>query len=123
MFAFSTVLGWAYYGERTMEKLAGRRSVMPFRVLFSLVVFVGCTTQLGVVWAFSDVMNGLMALPNLIGMNILSGLVARETRAYLKHDPKLEATTVEVEQFMADDPGYQEWRAQEDEARVLVKSK
>lgn len=123
MFAFSTVLGWAYYGERTMEKLAGRRSVMPFRVLFSLVVFVGCTTQLGVVWAFSDVMNGLMALPNLIGMIILSGLVARETRAYLKHDPKLEATTVEVEQFMADDPGYQEWRAQEDEARVLVKSK
>ena len=107
MFAFSTVLGWAYYGERTMEKLAGRRSVMPFRVLFSLVVFVGCTTQLGVVWAFSDVMNGLMALPNLIGMIILSGLVARETRAYLKHDPKLEATTVEVEQFMADDPGYQ----------------
>ena len=122
MFAFSTVLGWAYYGERTMEKLAGRRSVMPFRVVFSLVVFVGCTTQLGVVWAFSDVMNGLMALPNLIGLIILSGLVARETRAYLKHDPKLEATTAEVEQFMADDLGYQEWRAQEDEARLSIQS-
>lgn len=116
MFAFSTVLGWAYYGERTMEKLAGRRSVMPYRVIFSLIVFVGCTTQLGVVWAFSDVMNGLMALPNLIGLLVLSGLVARETRAYLLHDPHLEATTQDVERFMADDPGYQEWRAAEDEA-------
>ena len=116
MFAFSTVLGWAYYGERTMEKLAGRRSVMPYRIFFSLIVFVGCTTQIGVVWAFSDVMNGLMALPNLIGLLILSGLVARETRAYLRHDPGLEAGAAEVETFMSDDPGYREWKAREDQA-------
>ncbi|MEL5991024.1 alanine/glycine:cation symporter family protein [Microbacterium phosphatis] len=113
MFAFSTILGWSYYGERTIEKLLGRRAVMPFRVVFSLVVFVGCTTQLGVVWAFSDVMNGLMAIPNLIGLLILSRLVARETKLYLRHDPKLTATQAEIEEFMADDEGWRQWRAQE----------
>ncbi len=113
MFAFSTILGWSYYGERTIEKLLGRRAVMPFRVVFSLIVFVGCTTQLGVVWAFSDVMNGLMAIPNLIGLLILSGLVARETKSYLRHDPKLTATQAEIERFLADDEGWREWRAQE----------
>ncbi|MDN3310272.1 sodium:alanine symporter family protein [Microbacterium oryzae] len=113
MFAFSTILGWSYYGERNVEKLLGRRAVLPFRIVFSLVVFIGCTTQLGVVWAFSDVMNGLMALPNLIGLLILSGLVARETRAYLKHDPKLTASQDEIERFMAGDPGWEEWRAGE----------
>lgn len=110
MFAYSTILGWAYYGERNIERLFGRGAVMPFRVLFSAVVFVGCTVQLGVVWNFSDVMNGLMAFPNLIGLLLLSGLVARETRHYLKHDPKLVATKEEVESFMAGRPGWQEWK-------------
>lgn len=113
MFAFSTILGWSYYGERQVERLFGRRLVMPFRVLFSLVVFVGCTTELDVVWNFSDVMNGLMAIPNLIGLLILSGLIVRETRAYLKHDPKLTASAAEIADFMGDDPGYREWVAQE----------
>ncbi|WP_211220599.1 alanine/glycine:cation symporter family protein [Gordonia shandongensis] len=113
LFAFSTLLGWSYYGERNMEKVFGRASVIPFRIVFSLIVYVGCVTELTVVWNFSDVMNGLMALPNLIGLLILSGLVARETRAYLRHDPKLVATTAEVEAFMADDPGYREWRRTE----------
>ncbi|GAA1358881.1 sodium:alanine symporter family protein [Arthrobacter rhombi] len=111
LFAFSTILGWSYYGERNMERLFGRRTVMPFRVVFSLVVFIGCTVELGVVWAFSDVMNGLMALPNLVGLLVLSGLIARETRHYLKHDPKLEATKEEIEAFMADRPGWEEWKS------------
>ncbi|WP_312529758.1 sodium:alanine symporter family protein [Paracoccus sp. (in: a-proteobacteria)] len=113
LFAYSTILGWAYYGERNIERLLGRRAVMPFRVLFSLVVFFGCTVQLGVVWNFSDVMNGLMAIPNLIGLLILSGLIARETKLYLKHDPKLEATRDEIETFMAGDPGWLEWKESE----------
>ena len=54
-----------------------------------IVVFIGATTQLEVVWNFSDVMNGLMALPNLIGLLVLSGLIARETKAYLDRDPYL----------------------------------
>ncbi|OWJ77401.1 alanine/glycine:cation symporter family protein [Haematobacter missouriensis] len=113
LFAYSTILGWAYYGERNVERLIGRRGVVPFRVIFSLVVFFGCTVQLGVVWNFSDVMNGLMAIPNLIGLLILSGLVVRETRAYLRHDPKLEASRAEIERFMKGDPGWEEWQASE----------
>ncbi|WP_309128456.1 sodium:alanine symporter family protein [Microbacterium sp.] len=112
MFAGSTILGWSYYGERNIERLLGRRAVMPFRVLFSLVVFVGCTVQLGVVWAFSDVMNGLMAIPNLIGLLILSGLIARETKKYLDNDPKLRATKDEVDAFMAGDKDFEEWKTQ-----------
>jgi AGCS family alanine or glycine:cation symporter len=111
MFAFSTILGWSYYGERNIERLFGRSLVMPFRVVFALVVFVGCTMQLGVIWAFSDIMNGLMALPNLIGLLVLSGLVARETRHYLRHDPKLEATKDEIEAFMAGRAGWDQWKA------------
>ncbi|MEE2815497.1 MAG: sodium:alanine symporter family protein [Actinomycetota bacterium] len=112
LFAGSTILGWSYYGERSIERLIGRKAVMPFRILFSLVVFIGCTVQLGVVWAFSDVMNGLMALPNLIGLLILSGLVARETKKYLDNDPKLRATPDEVNAFMAGDQAFAEWKTQ-----------
>lgn len=112
LFAGSTILGWSYYGERNVERLLGRRAVMPFRVIFSLVVFVGCTVQLSLVWAFSDIMNGLMALPNLIGMLMLSGLVARETKKYLDNDPKLRASKAEVDRFMAGDPAYEDWKTQ-----------
>ncbi|WP_068249801.1 alanine/glycine:cation symporter family protein [Janibacter corallicola] len=111
LFAFSTLLGWSYYGDRNIERLFGRRAVLPFRVIFSLIVFVGCTSELQVVWTFSDVMNGLMALPNLIGILVLSGLVARETRHYLRHDPKLEADKETIEGFMADQPGWEDWKA------------
>jgi len=110
LFAGSTILGWSYYGERSLERLVGVKSIMPFRIVFSLVVFIGCTVQLGVVWAFSDVMNGLMALPNLIGLLVLSGLVARETKKYLDNDPKLTATTEEVNAFMAGDSAFEDWK-------------
>ncbi|WP_298591613.1 sodium:alanine symporter family protein [uncultured Kocuria sp.] len=105
LFAYSTILGWAYYGERCMERLFGRPAVMPYRVVFSLVVFVGATVPLAVVWNFADVMNGLMALPNLLGLLILSGLIVRETKHYLDHDPKLRADRRQVEGFMEGHPG------------------
>ncbi|NGP05041.1 sodium:alanine symporter family protein [Rhodococcus sp. 14C212] len=88
-FAFSTILGWSYYGDRCVERLVGRGGVLPYRAIFVLVVYVGATTELEVVWNFSDVMNGLMALPNLIGLLVLSGLIARETKEYLARDPYL----------------------------------
>lgn len=88
-FAFSTILGWSYYGERCLERLVGARGVLPYRAVFVVVVFIGATTELEVVWNFSDVMNGLMALPNLIGLLVLSGMIARETKAYLDRDPYL----------------------------------
>ena len=90
-FAFSTILGWAYYGERCAEKLVGYKGVIVYRILFSIVVFIGATTALDVAWTFADIANALMAIPNLIGLLLASGLIARETRAYLRRDPKLEA--------------------------------
>ncbi len=81
-FAFSTLLGWAYYGERNMDRLFGRRAVPPYRVVFVLVIFVGAVTELELVWTFADIMNGLMALPNLVGLLLLSGLIVAETRAF-----------------------------------------
>ncbi len=113
LFAYSTILGWAYYGERNLERLAGHRWVMPFRILFSAAVLLGCTVELGVVWSFSDVMNGLMAIPNLIGLLILSGLIARETRHYIKNDPGLEANRAQIEAFMQGEPSWDEWKASE----------
>lgn len=113
LFAYSTILGWAYYGERNLERLAGHRWVMPFRILFSAAVLLGCTVELGIVWSFSDVMNGLMAIPNLIGLLILSGLIARETRHYIKHDPGLEANRAQIEAFMQGEPSWDEWKASE----------
>ncbi|HHT41317.1 MAG TPA: alanine:cation symporter family protein [Actinomyces sp.] len=88
-FAFSTMLGWAYYGERSTERLLGIKGVKPYRLAFTIVVFVGAVTQLKTVWAFSDVMNALMAVPNLIGLLLASGLIVRETKAYLEKDPDL----------------------------------
>jgi alanine or glycine:cation symporter, AGCS family len=85
-FAFSTILGWSYYGERCMEYLFGRKAVVPYRIVFIIVTYIGATTALTTVWTFSDVMNGLMALPNLIGLLILSPLIYRETRAYFSQD-------------------------------------
>lgn len=101
LFAFSTILGWSYYGDRCVERLAGARATLAYRIVFTVVVYVGATVPLGVVWAFADIMNGLMALPNLIGLLLLSGLIARETAHYLRHDPQLRANRVEVEAFMA----------------------
>jgi AGCS family alanine or glycine:cation symporter len=83
LFAFSTLLGWSYYGERSVEYLVGAWAVVPYRVLFVVVAFLGAVRSLEFVWRFSDVMNGLMALPNLVGLLLLSGVVARETRAFL----------------------------------------
>ncbi len=91
-FAFTTLLGWAYYGERAMDYLLGRRAVVPYRVLFVLVIYLGATFPLKLVWTFSDIANGLMALPNLVGLLILSPLVLRETRAFFSRPDWRELT-------------------------------
>lgn len=82
LFAYSTILGWSYYGEKSIEYLAGSRFIFPYRILFTIFVFVGSVAQLELVWKFSDVMNGLMAIPNLIGLLGLSGIIVWETRDY-----------------------------------------
>jgi len=84
LFAFSTMLGWCYYGERSIEYLLGARAIVPYRILFVAAAFYGSIRTLDFVWLFSDVMNGLMAVPNLIGLLLLSGVAAEETRKYLE---------------------------------------
>jgi AGCS family alanine or glycine:cation symporter len=92
-FAYSTILGWAYYGEKTMEYLFGVKSIFPYRVFYLAAVFIGCVLNLQVVWGFSNIMNGLMAFPNLIGLLFLSGVVSYETilfEALLKREKALK---------------------------------
>ncbi len=82
LFAYSTILGWSYYGEKSLEFLFGERLIMPYRLLFCVVAFLGTLAKIDLVWQFADTMNGLMALPNLIGLIFLSGVIIRETREY-----------------------------------------
>lgn len=84
LFAFTTLLGWAYYGEKCVEYLLGVRSVPIYRILFTLIVIPGAVLELEVVWKISDICNGLMAIPNLIGLCALSGVVIKETRSFVK---------------------------------------
>jgi len=81
-FAYSTLLGWSYYGEKAVEYLLGTGVVPHYRTLFVLFVVVGAVVKLEIVWSFSDIMNALMAVPNLIGLLGLSGVVVEETRRY-----------------------------------------
>ena len=82
-FAFSTILGWCYYGERAVEYLKGKRWVLGYRVLYIVAVFMGSVMNLAVVWNLADCMNALMAIPNLISLLFLNGVIVRETRSYL----------------------------------------
>ncbi len=85
LFAYSTILGWEYYGEKALEYLIkSRKVIMGYRVFFSLITFVGATTTLDVVWNFSDTMNGLMIIPNLICLIWLSNDIAKECFEYQK---------------------------------------
>ncbi|MBR3618448.1 MAG: alanine:cation symporter family protein [Bacteroidaceae bacterium] len=82
-FSFSTILGWSYYGERAMEYLAGRRSIVFYRILYIMLVYAGSTMSLALVWNLADIMNALMAVPNLIALLMLSGVIAKDTKHYL----------------------------------------
>jgi AGCS family alanine or glycine:cation symporter len=82
-FVFSTILGWSYYGEKAAEYLFGPRVVLPYRVLWVAAVMAGSVVTLQAVWSFADIANGLMAVPNLVSLLLLSGVVARETGTYL----------------------------------------
>lgn len=82
-FAFSTILGWCYYGERAIEYLKGRKWVLGYRIIYIIAVFLGSVMNLGVVWNIADCMNALMAIPNLISLLALSDIIVHETRKYL----------------------------------------
>ncbi len=82
-FAFSTILGWSYYAEKAIEYLAGKKFIKVYRVLWVLLVFVGAVADLSLVWDIADGTNALMAIPNLISLVLLSGVIVAETRKYL----------------------------------------
>ena len=86
LFAFSTILGWSYYGEKSIEYLLGEKAIRPYRIVFIVAVYFGAVRSLHFVWTLSDVMNGLMALPNLVGLLLLSGVIVRETRGFLQRE-------------------------------------
>ena len=83
-FAYSTILGWAYYGEKALEYLAGEKSIMVYRIIFTLAIYMGIVFSKGA-WVFSDIANGLMALPNLIGLLFLAKVVKSETNRFLNN--------------------------------------
>ncbi|WP_026825335.1 alanine/glycine:cation symporter family protein [Exiguobacterium marinum] len=94
-FAYSTVLGWCYYGERSAYYLLGEKVIVPYRVLYILVAGLGAmTTNLNLIWSISDVFNGLMAIPNLIGLLFLSGVVVAETKRFELERKKETAQSV-----------------------------
>ena len=85
-FAFSTILGWSYYGEKAVEYLVGKRFIRAYRVLWILVVILGSTMSLTVVWDIADILNALMSIPNLVSLIALSGLMVRDTQYFLWED-------------------------------------
>jgi AGCS family alanine or glycine:cation symporter len=85
-FAFSTLLGWSYYGEKGMEYLLGTKSIIPYRCIYVFVAFLGVIPSLKIVWNIADILNALMAIPNLVAVLLLSGVIVAETKKYLSGD-------------------------------------
>ncbi|MEA5012114.1 MAG: alanine/glycine:cation symporter family protein [Angelakisella sp.] len=99
LFAFSTVLGWSYYGEKSMEYLLGAKAVTVYKVIFVCFIVVGATLNLGLAWDISDTLNGLMAVPNLIGVLLLSGTVIKITNNFTRR--KLSKNPEDIEPMVS----------------------
>ncbi|AET68372.1 amino acid carrier protein [Desulfosporosinus orientis DSM 765] len=90
-FALSTIISWSYYGDRAVEYLLGSKFILPYRILYCLLIPVGAATTLEIIWNISDVFNALMALPNLIGLILLSGTVIAMTKEYFGNPENIKA--------------------------------
>ena len=90
LFAFTTILGWNYYGERCINYLVGVKGILPYRIVFIILVACGAFLKLDVIWILADIVNGLMAIPNLVALIGLSGVVVSETKLYFKHVKQIE---------------------------------
>lgn len=95
-FAFSTILGWAYYGERCVEYFAGKKGLIPYRVLYIAVAVIAPIVALDVVWDIADILNALMAIPNLIAVLLLSQVIVKETKKYLDNLDAKDDTEIPV---------------------------
>ena len=95
-FAYSTILGWAYYGERCVEYFAGKAGLIPYRILYVLVAAVAPVVALDLVWLIADTLNALMAIPNLIAVLLLSPLIVSETKKYINNLDAVDTAPVPV---------------------------
>ncbi len=95
-FAYSTILGWAYYGERCVEYFAGRRGLVPYRALYIAVAVIAPIIKLNVVWTVADILNALMAIPNLVAVLLLSNVIVKETRKYINNLDAKDRTVIPV---------------------------
>lgn len=84
LFAYSTLIGWSYYGEKSIEFLLGEKSIKPYRILFTIFVAIGAVVNLDLVWGIADIFNGLMAIPNLIALVLLTPVIISESNKYLR---------------------------------------
>ena len=96
LFAFTTILGWNYYGERCIAYLVGVKGIMPYRIVFIILVACGAFVKLDVIWILADIVNGLMAIPNLIALIGLSSVVVAETKAYFAYIKEKETTEQDI---------------------------
>ena len=114
VFGFTTILGWDYYSERCLEYLIGSRKkkgILAFRWVYILCVFAGPYFTVAAVWTIADIVNGLMALPNMIALIALSGVVAKETKDYLKRLKEAGDNEEEMEEYSDD---YSLWKSKPD---------
>jgi AGCS family alanine or glycine:cation symporter len=86
VFAFTTILGWSYYGERCAEYIFGEKIILPYRILWILAAFIGADQKVNLIWILADVMNGFMAIPNLIALALLSPVIFKVTKEYLSKE-------------------------------------
>ena len=93
-FAWSTILGWSYYGERCAQYLWGKKALLPYKLVFVAIVVVGPVLALDLVWTIADILNALMAIPNLVAVLLLSGVIAKETRHYLRNLDEVDKTEI-----------------------------
>ncbi len=89
-FAYSTMIAWSYYGDRSAEYLFGERAILPYRIIFTVLVVVGAYVPLHLVWNFADIANMLMAIPNLISVIVMAAVVKKLRDTYFSQEQKPE---------------------------------
>lgn len=95
-FAYSTILGWSYYGERCCEYIFGSKGILPYKLVFIAVVLIGPVLQLDTIWTISDILNAFMAIPNLVAVLMLSNVIAKDTKYYLNNLDESDDTPIPV---------------------------
>ena len=95
-FAYSTILGWAYYGERCVEYFSGKAGLLPYRILYIAVAVIAPVVALDLVWLIADTLNALMAIPNLVAVLLLSNVIVRDTKKYIRDLDAKDDTQIPV---------------------------